>query len=63
MQGAGERFKPLAGVEQRAAKLGAAQLDVWVGKDEIIRRLRFELAGKGDGGRPVQMDLASSSQT
>ena len=59
MQGTGELpFELPAGVEQRAAKvLGAAQLDVWVGKDEIIRRLRFELAGKGDGGRPVQMDL------
>jgi hypothetical protein len=59
MQGAGQLpFELPAGVEQRAAKtLGDAQLDVWVGKDEIVRRLRFELDGKGDGGRPVQMEL------
>jgi hypothetical protein len=51
-------FELPAGVEQRVAKtLGDARLDVWVGKDEIIRRLRFELAGRGDGGRPVQMEL------
>jgi hypothetical protein len=59
MQGAGRLPVELpAGVEQRAAKvLGDARLDVWVGKDEIIRRLGFELAGKGDGGRSVQMEL------
>jgi hypothetical protein len=59
MEGAGQLpFALPAGVEQRAAKaLGDAQLDVWVGKDEIVRRLSFELAGKGDGGRAVQMDL------
>jgi hypothetical protein len=60
MQGAGQLpFKLPAGVEERAAKtLGDAQLDVWVGKDEIVRRLSFELEGKGNGGRPVQMDLS-----
>ena len=59
MQGAGQLpFKVPAGVEERAAKtLGDAQLDVWVGKDEIVRRLSFELEGKAGGGRPVQMDL------
>ena len=59
MNGAGQLpFELPAGVEERAAKtLGDAQLDVWVGKDEIIRRLSFQLDGKGDGGRPVQMDL------
>jgi hypothetical protein len=59
MQGAGQLpFKLPAGVKERAAKtLGDAQLDVWVGKDEIVRRLSFQLDGKGDGGRPVQMDL------
>jgi hypothetical protein len=59
MQGAGQLpFELPAGVERRAAKtLGDARLDVWVGKDEIIRRLSLELAGKGDGGRPVRMDL------
>jgi hypothetical protein len=59
MQGTGQFPVELpAGVEQRAAKvLGDARLDVWVGKDEIIRRLGFELAGKGDGGRSVQMEL------
>jgi hypothetical protein len=59
MNGAGQLpFELPAGVEQRAAKtLGDAQLDVWVGKDEIVRRLSFELDGKGDGGRAVQMAL------
>ena len=59
MNGAGQLpFDLPAGVEERAAKtLGDAQLDVWVGKDEIVRRLSFELDGKGDGGRAVQMDL------
>jgi hypothetical protein len=59
MQGAGQLpFQLPAGVEQRAAKvLGDAQLDVWVGKDEIVRRLSFQLDGKGDGGRTVQMAL------
>jgi hypothetical protein len=59
MGGAGQLpFELPAGIEQRVAKtLGDARLDVWVGKDEIIRRLRFELAGRGDGGRPVQMEL------
>jgi hypothetical protein len=59
MQGAGQLpFDLPAGVEERAAKtLGDAQLDVWVGKDEIVRRLSFELEGKGNGGRAVQMDL------
>lgn len=59
MEGAGQLpFKVPAGLEERAAKtLGDAQLDVWVGKDEIVRRLSFQLDGKGDGGRAVQMDL------
>jgi len=59
MEGAGQLpFELPAGVERRAAKtLGDAQLDVWVGKDGIIRRLRFELGGSGDGGRPVRMKL------
>jgi hypothetical protein len=59
MEGAGQLpFELPAGVEQRAANtLRDARLDVWVGKDEIIRRLRFELAGRGDRGRPVQMEL------
>jgi hypothetical protein len=59
MGGAGQLpFELPAGVEQRVAKtLGDARLDVWVGKDEIIRRLRVELAGRGDRGRPVQMEL------
>jgi len=59
MQGAGQLpFELPAGVDARAAKtLGDAQLDVWVGKDEIVRQLSFQLDGKGDGGRPVQMDL------
>ena len=59
MQGAGQLpFELPKRVEQRAAKtLGDAQLDAWVGKDEIVRRVSFELDGKGNGGRPVQMDL------
>ena len=59
MQGTGQLPVELpAGVDKRAAKvLGDARLDVWVGKDEIVRRLGFELTGKGDGGRPVQMEL------
>jgi hypothetical protein len=59
MGGAGQLPLELpAGIEQRFAKtFGDARLDVWVGKDEIIRRLRFELTGRGDGGRRVQMEL------
>jgi hypothetical protein len=59
MEGAGQLpFELPAGVEERAAKtLGDAQLDVWVGKDEIVRRASFQLDGKGNGGRPVQMEL------
>ena len=59
MEGAGQLpFNVPAGIEERAAKtLGDAQLDVWVGKDEIVRRLSFQLDGKAGGGRAVQMDL------
>jgi hypothetical protein len=59
MEGAGQLpFELPAGARERAAEtLGDAQLDVWVGKDEIVRRASFQLDGKGNGGRPVQMDL------
>jgi hypothetical protein len=49
---------PLPDAAQRlGGMLSDAELEVWVGKDEIIRRLTFELAGKGDANRPVDMDL------
>ena len=37
--------------------LGDAQLDVWVGKDEIIRRLPLRALGQGRRRPPGQMDL------
>jgi hypothetical protein len=43
--------------ERLGGLLSDAELEVWVGKDEIIRRLTFELSGKGDANRPVDMDL------
>jgi hypothetical protein len=49
---------PLPDAAQRlGGLLSDAELEVWVGKDEIIRRLTFELSGKGDANRPVDMDL------
>ncbi|MET0971789.1 MAG: hypothetical protein ABWY95_00050 [Thermoleophilaceae bacterium] len=49
---------PLPDAAQRlGGLLSGAELEVWVGKDEIIRRLTFELSGKGDANRPVDMDL------
>ena len=49
---------PLPDAAQRlGGLLSDAELEVWVGKDDIIRRLTFELSGKGDANRPVDMDL------
>jgi hypothetical protein len=49
---------PLPDAAQRlGGLLSDAELEVWVGKDEIIRRLTFELSGKGDANRPVDLDL------
>jgi hypothetical protein len=33
------------------------QLEAWVGEDQILRRVSLELSGKGDNGRPVNMNL------
>jgi hypothetical protein len=49
---------PLPNAAQRLrGVLSDAELELWVGKDEIIRRLTFELSGKGDANRPVDTDL------
>ncbi len=32
-------------------------LDAWIGDDKIMRRVSFEMSGKGTGGRAVSMDL------
>jgi hypothetical protein len=49
---------PLPNAAQRLrGLLSDAELEVWIGKDEIIRRLKFELSGRGDAARPVEMDL------
>jgi hypothetical protein len=49
---------PLPNAEERLRGLMSdAELEVWVGKDEIIRRLTLGLSGRGDAKRPVDMDL------
>jgi hypothetical protein len=49
---------PLPEAEQRLRGiLSDARLELWVGKDEIIRRLTLVLSGRGDANRPVDMDL------
>ena len=32
-------------------------IDAWVGDDKILRRVSFEMSGKGNGGRRVDMNL------
>jgi hypothetical protein len=49
---------PLPDAEQRLrGLLGDAELELWVGKDEVTRRLTLQLSGRGDANRPVDMDL------
>jgi hypothetical protein len=49
---------PLPDAEQRLRGiLSDARLELWVGKDEIIRRLTLVVSGRGDANRPVDMDL------
>jgi hypothetical protein len=47
-----------ANAEARLAKeIDDGRIEAWVGDDKILRRVTLELSGKGDGGRPVDMDL------
>jgi hypothetical protein len=49
---------PLPDVQERLrGLLSDAELELWVGKDDIIRRLTLQLSGRGDADRPVDMDL------
>ena len=47
-----------AGAEQRLSKgLSTGHLEAWVGDDKILRRASFEMSGKGNGGRRVDMNF------
>lgn len=47
-----------AGAEKRLqGVVKDGHLDAWVGDDKIMRRVEFEMAGKGDGGQTVNMDF------
>src|SRR3954471_6423098 len=47
-----------AGAEQRVAKVvDNGHIEAWVGDDKILRRVSFEMSGKGDGNRRVDMNL------
>jgi hypothetical protein len=47
-----------AGAEARLGKVvKEAHLEAWVGEDEILRRVTFDMTGTGDNGRRVDMDL------
>ena len=47
-----------AGAEQRVAKVvDNGHIEAWVGDDKILRRVSFEMSGKGNGNRRVDMDL------
>ncbi len=47
-----------AGAEARLQSVVKdGHLDAWVGDDKIMRRISLEMAGKGDGGQTVNMDL------
>jgi hypothetical protein len=47
-----------AGAEKRVAKVvDNGHIEAWVGDDKILRRVSFEMSGKGDGGRRVDMNL------
>jgi hypothetical protein len=51
---------PLPNAQQRLRQSGLknGELDVWVGEDNILRRVTLSLSGKGDGGRPVDASLS-----
>jgi hypothetical protein len=51
---------PIPGAERQLRQSGLknGQLDVWVGQDNILRRLTLSLSGKGNGGRPVDANLS-----
>jgi hypothetical protein len=51
---------PLPNAQQRLRQSGLknGELDVWVGQDNILRRVTLSLSGKGDGGRPVDASLS-----
>jgi hypothetical protein len=54
---------PLPGGEQRLEKMGMTEgdLDVWVGEDEILRRVTFEFSSPGDRGTvKANLDLRLS---
>jgi hypothetical protein len=47
-----------AGAEKRLAQVVSnGHIDAWVGDDKILRRVSFEMSGKGNGGRRVDMNL------
>jgi hypothetical protein len=47
-----------AGAEKRLAQVvDNGHIDAWVGDDKILRRVSFEMSGKGNGGRRVDMNL------
>jgi hypothetical protein len=47
-----------AGAEKRVAQVvDNGHLEAWVGDDKIVRRATFEMSGKGDAGRRVDMNL------
>jgi hypothetical protein len=46
------------GAEKRVAQVvDNGHLEAWVGDDKIVRRATFEMSGKGDAGRRVDMNL------
>ena len=47
-----------AGAEKRLAQVvDNGHIDAWVGDDKILRRVSFEMSGKGNGGRQVDVNL------
>jgi hypothetical protein len=47
-----------AGAEKRLAKVvDNGHVEAWVGDDKILRRATFEMSGKGNGNRRVDMNL------
>ena len=47
-----------AGAEKRIANVvDNGHIEAWVGDDKILRRVSFEMSGKGNGNRRVDVDL------
>jgi hypothetical protein len=47
-----------AGAEKRISSVvEKGHIEAWVGADKILRRATFEMSGKGNGGRRVDMNL------